>query len=693
LTKKSTLIGIAIVLLLMLCAAYSNHFTNGFQYDDTHAIVDNAFIRNIKNLPLFFTDIKYFGTNVNNQAYRPVLVSLNAIDYWLAGGLKPVYFHVDVFISYLVLLILLFLLFKNIFQKSKELKKGNLENSLVALLAVGFYGLHAANAETINYIVQRADSFSSLLIVASLLLYINPKSKKYYLYIITIALAIMTKEVGVITGGIIFFYALFFEENTSLTQLFKFKKNNPAHRGLLRALKRSLPALLFSYLFLGWTLGHFLTGHTVPTIEDLPPALNYYATEAVIFAHYLGNFILPVNLSISSGFTIFPSVINPKILFSFILLLLLIIIAFITSREKEKRPIAFGIVWFFLALVPSSFVVKSGELANDHRTFLPYIGLVMSLAWWLRLIYIRYQTKGKTSGAGNREITSPLSKNKSVKGRPSSVKQITPKNKYIPKIIAACYFIIISLHAYGTYQRNIVWSSYENLWHDAVLKHPDDYMASMNYGLVLLDRGKYKETLPYFERVLKLNPHWAYINVNMGVLKDNMGFPQEAEPYFQNAIQFQPFYPVGYYYYGRFLLKHGKKAEAIAQLEAGLKVSPGDEQIIELLNTAKAETPETKLAEINKTAIYTEQNPTANNYLSLSVLYYQNAMYKECIEACDKALKLDPLMAMAYNNICASYNSLGLWEKAEEACKKSLQIDSTSDLAKANLNNAQKKLR
>src|SRR5437588_9566855 len=43
-------------------------------------------------------------------------------------------------------------------------------SSLTALLAVGFYGLHAANAETINYIIQRADSFSTLLIVASLLL-------------------------------------------------------------------------------------------------------------------------------------------------------------------------------------------------------------------------------------------------------------------------------------------------------------------------------------------------------------------------------------------------------------------------------------------------------------------------------------------------------------------------------------------
>src|SRR5882724_7320570 len=115
-TKKPVITSMAVVLLLMLCAAYFNHFTNGFQYDDTHAIVDNAYIRDIKNLPLFFTDIKYFGTNINNQAYRPIVVSLNAIDYWMAGGLNPVYFHADIFVSYIALLVLLFFLFKNIFQ-------------------------------------------------------------------------------------------------------------------------------------------------------------------------------------------------------------------------------------------------------------------------------------------------------------------------------------------------------------------------------------------------------------------------------------------------------------------------------------------------------------------------------------------------------------------------------------------------
>src|SRR5438309_1750957 len=68
----------------------------------------------------FKLDINYLGTNVNNQGYRPILVSLNAIDYWLAGGLNPVYYHADIFLFYICLLVLLFFFFKNIFNNAEK---------------------------------------------------------------------------------------------------------------------------------------------------------------------------------------------------------------------------------------------------------------------------------------------------------------------------------------------------------------------------------------------------------------------------------------------------------------------------------------------------------------------------------------------------------------------------------------------
>ena len=44
---KATLLGAAGVLLLLL--TYSNHFRNGFHFDDAHTIVSNAYITDLKN--------------------------------------------------------------------------------------------------------------------------------------------------------------------------------------------------------------------------------------------------------------------------------------------------------------------------------------------------------------------------------------------------------------------------------------------------------------------------------------------------------------------------------------------------------------------------------------------------------------------------------------------------------------------
>lgn len=76
--------------------------------------------------------------------------------------------------------------------------------------------------------------------------------------------------------------------------------------------------------------------------------------------------------------------------------------------------------------------------------------------------------------------------------------------------------------------------------------------------------------------------------------------------------------------------------------------------------------------------------PTDENFLYLSLIYHQEGMYKKSIEACEKALELQPDYAEAYNNICAAYNQLGEWEKALQACDSALMINPEYQLAKNN---------
>jgi hypothetical protein len=62
----------------------------------------------------------------------------------------------------------MFVLYSRIF----GFQRNDANAGIVALLAVSWYLLHPANAETINYIIARSDSLSTLLVVVSFVFFI-----------------------------------------------------------------------------------------------------------------------------------------------------------------------------------------------------------------------------------------------------------------------------------------------------------------------------------------------------------------------------------------------------------------------------------------------------------------------------------------------------------------------------------------
>src|ERR1700676_2535358 len=90
------------LLLVAILAAYANHFHNGFHLHDQHAIVNNASIRGLRNIPLFFRDATTFSALPSNQSYRPLVSSLLAVDYCLGHGLHPFWFHLSIFALFLM---------------------------------------------------------------------------------------------------------------------------------------------------------------------------------------------------------------------------------------------------------------------------------------------------------------------------------------------------------------------------------------------------------------------------------------------------------------------------------------------------------------------------------------------------------------------------------------------------------------
>jgi len=83
--------------------------------------------------------------------------------------------------------------------------------------------------------------------------------------------------------------------------------------------------------------------------------------------------------------------------------------------------------------------------------------------------------------------------------------------------------------------------------------------------------------------------------------------------------------------------------------------------------------------------IKASNNPTAENYLELSLAYYQAKNYPLCITAAQEALKRKKAYAEAWNNMGAAYGQLQKWDEEISACKEALRIKPGFELAKNNL--------
>ena len=646
-------------LLLIVLAVYSNHFENGFHFDDSHWVETNPYIRSVANIPRFFTDAQTSSSLPPNQSYRPLVTASLAFDYHMAGGLHPFWFHVSTFAWFLTQLALMFVLFRKILESSCP----SPANSWVALFIVALYGLHPAIAETINYIVQRGDVYSTLGVISGLCVWaLAPVTRKWGAYLVPVILGALSKMPALMFAPILFSYVLLFEVP------------EPAFspRNLQTAALRSLPAWLFSLAF-----GIFETAMTPKGAAYGGAArLPYWGTQPYVWLRYFLSFFYPNHLSADTDLQLLQFD-DPRFFAGLLFVVTFLGVAWFTRTERELRPICFGIAWFCLALLPTS-LVPLAEVENDHRMFFPFIGLTLAVVWSAICLYRR-------SGAR------------------------------IPAWAAlGLGVLLLAPYAAATRERNRVWRTEESLWHDVTLKSPRNGRGLMNYGLTRMAAGDYLDALEYFNRALAFTPAYMQLEVNLGIANGGVGNDREAEAHFRRALSLEPGSSIPNYYYARWLFGKQRTPEAVALLQKAIALNGNDPLPRYLLmqiyfgqadyarltplaeETARLypDDPET-LVYVNAIKSFQERlamaetlartSPTAENWLRLSLLYHQAGRYLDCISAATEALKIKPDYAEAFNNIAAGYQSLGRWDDAIRASRQALQLNPNLQIAKNNL--------
>lgn len=663
---------LAVALLIVLIAAYANHFENEFHFDDFHTIVNNVYIRNIANIPQFFSDPKMFSVDPDHHGLRPLVTATLAIDYWLGGGQMILfYFHLSTFLWFIFLGVIMYFLYKKLLEISFQ----HSWIPYISLFAVAWFLLHTANAETINYVISRSDVLSTFFITAAFAVYVlYPDRRKWYLYVILAIIGVFAKETVLVLIIVLFFYILLFEKQLSVAELFKARN----FKTVLNVVLALLPVFIAVAAVQFYTLSKI---EAIPGISN--PAGYYWLTQCYVWLHYFISFFFPVSLSADTDWTVITNAFDRRIVAGVVFVVLLVITIFKTSAKKETKPIAFGLIWFAAALLPTS-VAPFAEVMNDHRMFFPFIGLALSVVTFIGLRLIRQEKSIMAS-------------------QPFRI------------IIAASVLIILGLNAYGVHERNKVWRDEETLWYDVTIKSPLNGRGLMNYGLSQMGKGNFETALNYYEKALPMLPTYSYLYINIGIAKGATGHHKEAEDNFKKAIFFAPNAFDSYVFYARYLKENNRNEEARPLAERALALNPQSFMnltvLMEIYNnlglwTELQRTAEQTLTLLPNDAVAmrfliaakhkkplvnpsvkpnTKSENSPEELLNLSLAFYKVGMYEKCIQACRQAIELKPDYADAYSNIAAAYNQLKRWEEGAAAAKKALEIDPDHALAKGNL--------
>ncbi len=616
---------IAAVILGLLFWAYSKHFDNQFEFDDAHCIVQNSALDTM-DIGAFMTDPATYSTLPKNQAWRPGITIMNSFDTIRSENRvpDPFQFHLNIFISYIITGVLVFFMLLWFVRKSfPELKWAH----IAALLGTGLFWLHTANAETINYVIARSDSQSTLFIVLGIVMFqYSELSRKYFLFVIPMALGFLFKESAIMLAPILVVFCWLFTE--------KFTKN----------------FLVLGVAFIAALILYGISAANTPetwTPGGSSPFL-YLCTQAFVIVHYFFTFVLPVNLSADTDWTYVTSPFDTRVMAGAVFIFALFVLAIRWSRKQETRLASFGIFWFFLALAPTSSVVPFSEVMNDHRIFFPFIGLVMVAVNFGILGYRKLESLNSSFG------------------------------KFAMQ--GAIALLLIG-HAIGTHTRCAVWDNNETLWTDVTIKSPNNGRGWMNYGLAIMPRNLDSAILA-FDKTLQLSPYYSYAHINMGIAQDSKGNSALAEQYLSHALRLDSINPEAYYYYAEWLIRNNRSNEAKSLLEKGLQLSPSHGRMAMLLNGLNSgQSGPLGIALANADA-----NPTPENLLQLSLEWYNAGEYLQCVLTAEKAVALKPDYAAAWINICAGYNKIGEFDKAIAAGEKAFALSPNDQLAIGNLN-------
>ena len=535
-TNKSALYPLAIVILTFF--AYSNVFHGPFVFDDIPNIAENHVIKNLN----FFKD----PSQAKNLEYYSML-RIRYIGYLTFAlnnkihELDPAGYHLANVIIHALNGLLIYLFVVLIFRASK-LKNGFLKKHSreIALFGALLFVSHPVQTQAVTYIVQRFTSLASFFFFSALVAYskfrlaLNNREKIlfYALTLFSAILAMNTKEIAVtLPVMIIILEFIFFDA--------------PMKKRLVYLIPILLTLFIIpinTFFALDRPIGEIISniGDFARVQTDMS-RMDYLFTELRVTITYLRLFLFPVNQNLDYDYPLFYTFVDPQVFVSFFILATMLVAAvYLLSRSRrtdfELRLISFGLFFFFITMIPESYLIPVVDVIFEHRLYLPSFGLIISLC--VLVFYIAEKTKMRVL--------------------------------YVYILLS---LLVLSLSA-ATFKRNLIWADDVNLWQDTAMKSAKKARPFNSLGVAYKNKKQLNEAIRAFQTAIENDPLNADAYTNLGVVYWELGRKEEAISEMLRALTIKPSAEI-YLNIGIAYMKMHKPAEAIPYLRSSIISNSG----------------------------------------------------------------------------------------------------------------------
>jgi len=429
-------------------AVYLNSFLGVFQFDDFNVVVDNG---GVHTWSAFFAGLP--------RGIRPLLKFTYTLNW--TSGLGLFGFHLVNVGLHLANAVMLFLLASWI--------GGPSVSRFAALFPALLFAVHPVQTEAVTYISGRSVSLMAFFYLGSLLAYLRGRERgnRFLLYLaspILFLLAAASKEVALTLPFALVLCEASRQERDGWR---KALRSQAVHWGLLVAL-----AVLF--------LVHVGYGRLLEACFDIRDAAANLFTQVHGIGYLLSRLVMPHALNIDPDLPVFSGV-SLRLLPGTLLLAMLLAAGILGMKNRSLA--GFGVLWFFLHLVPTNSFIPRLDVANDRQLYLASWGLFLGVGAWADRL----------------------------------------REKRIARWVEVVSVVLVIALGAFTVSRNMVYRSEVALWEDTSRQSPGKGRVWNNLGYAYQQVGRFRDAEAAYLRALEIDPGYALALGNLKGVRTKTG--------------------------------------------------------------------------------------------------------------------------------------------------------------------------